>query len=135
MATSPKPATARAVNVQVPGEQAEIQTNELQAEQLTEYSPECSEAATNEIQSEPVDMDALRAQIRAEEQAKARSELGEQIRAAQDALEAGTPQRGLNAPGHRSAYRHTPAAEIDPASLTAPVLTKDGWLCPPAPTE
>lgn len=29
------------------------------------------------------------------------------------------------------AYRNTPAAEIDPKTLKAPVLSKDGWVCPP----
>jgi hypothetical protein len=31
-------------------------------------------------------------------------------------------------------YRDMHAADIDPATLSAPVLTRDGWLCP-LPTE
>ena len=33
----------------------------------------------------------------------------------------------------RGSYRNTPAADIDHTKLTAPVMTADGWLCPPAP--
>lgn len=27
-------------------------------------------------------------------------------------------------------YRNTPASEIDPKTLQAPVLSADGWVCP-----
>jgi hypothetical protein len=30
-------------------------------------------------------------------------------------------------------YRQMRAADIDPTTLTAPVLTLDGYLCPPTP--
>lgn len=33
----------------------------------------------------------------------------------------------------RGSYRNTPSADIDHTKLTAPVMTADGWLCPPAP--
>jgi hypothetical protein len=34
------------------------------------------------------------------------------------------------------AYRDTPADDIDPSTLRAPVLSRDGWVCPSkAPTD
>jgi hypothetical protein len=34
------------------------------------------------------------------------------------------------------AYRDIPADQIDPATLRAPVLSRDGWVCPSkAPTD
>jgi len=33
----------------------------------------------------------------------------------------------------RGSYRTMRAADIDHTKLTAPVMTLDGWLCPPAP--
>lgn len=114
--------SARVTAVQVPGEEPAEQTSDLLAEQTAEQSSEAPESATNEIQSAPaVDLDAIRAQIRAEEQAKARAELDQSEKAAN------------SAPATRGSYRNMSAADIDPASLTAPVMTKDGWLCPPAP--
>jgi hypothetical protein len=77
-----------------------------------------------------LDIDALRAQIRDEERQNARLELGAQIEAAASVVRtpaAGAPQRS------RADYRNMRAHEIDPASLTAPVMTLDGYLCPPAP--
>ena len=35
--------------------------------------------------------------------------------------------------GSRGSYRTMRAADIDHTKLTAPVMTLDGWLCPPAP--
>lgn len=35
-----------------------------------------------------------------------------------------------NRPG-RAQYAQMRAADVDPASLTSAVLTKDGWVCPP----
>lgn len=34
----------------------------------------------------------------------------------------------------RGAYRKMRAVDVDHTKLTAPVLTLDGWVCPPAPT-
>lgn len=81
---------------------------------------------------DPLDLDALRAQIRDEERAKAREELAGQIQAASTAINVGG---GASAkPAHtRSDYRNMSAADIDPSTLTAPVMTRDGYLCPPAP--
>lgn len=33
----------------------------------------------------------------------------------------------------RGAYRKMRAVDVDHTKLTAPVLTLDGWVCPPAP--
>lgn len=35
----------------------------------------------------------------------------------------------------RGGYRTMRAADIDHTKLTAPVMTLDGWLCPPAPEK
>lgn len=34
------------------------------------------------------------------------------------------------APKTRADYTTTPAADIDPAAITAPVLSRDGWVIP-----
>jgi len=34
------------------------------------------------------------------------------------------------APKTRAEYATTPAADIDPAAITAPVLSRDGWVIP-----
>lgn len=43
------------------------------------------------------------------------------------------PEQTTAAPLQRHDYRNMRSAEIDHTKLTAPVLTKDGYLCPPAP--
>lgn len=121
--------------VQVPGEAPAQPNTDLIAEQSAEQSSEAPESATNEIQSEDapaVDIEALRAQIRAEEQAKARTELMSQ---AQVALKVASVKPATTVAAARGSYRTMSADDIDAASLTAPVMTKDGWLCPPPPTE
>lgn len=121
--------------VQVPGEAPSQPNTDLLAEQTAEQSSESSESATNEIQSEAapaVDIEALRAQIRAEEQAKARAELMDQ---AQVALKVASAQPATTVAAARGSYRTMSADDIDAATLTAPVMTKDGWLCPPPPAD
>ena len=38
--------------------------------------------------------------------------------------------RKAPAPAGRMAYRDIPADQIDPSTLRAPVLSRDGWVCP-----
>lgn len=120
--------------VQVPGEEPAKQSNDLLAEQNAEQSSDSAESATNEIQSSTpaIDLEAERAKIREEERAAARVELAKQVAAAAEALEE-PPVPTTSIATSRRAYRDKNAADIDPSTLTAPVLTKDGWLCPPAP--
>lgn len=125
---------SRVTNVQVPG------TPQNHAPDLAKESAEAAAAANagGATQSGPEadataghpipNLEALRAQIREEERAILRDELGKQIQAASAAI-GGTP-----APAHSKAdYRTMHAADIDPTTLTAPVMTLDGYLCPPAP--
>lgn len=78
-----------------------------------------------------VDLDALRERIRAEEHAKLMAELNTQVRAAQTVVEAGSAQAAPSRSGRD--YRNLHAHQVDPKTLTAPVLTKDGWVCPDVP--
>ncbi|WP_368640589.1 hypothetical protein ABRZ04_05250 [Castellaniella ginsengisoli] len=44
--------------------------------------------------------------------------------------------RKAPAPAGRMACRDIPADQIDPSTLRAPVLSRDGWVCPSkAPTD
>lgn len=127
---------SRVTAVQVPGEEPAHQENDLLNEQNAEQSSEVPESATNEIQSEQaptVDVDALREQIRAEEQAKLRTELQQQASAATAVAKA--PAKRTTVAMSRGAYKDMHAHEIDASTLTAPVMTKDGWLCPPPHEE
>lgn len=42
------------------------------------------------------------------------------------------PEAEEKLPVTRGSYRNMRAADIDATKLTAPVMTLDGWLCPPA---
>lgn len=120
--TTPIEKRTRAVNVQVPGEAPK------QPEQS--HQPE-SDAFAAHAAMQPHDIEAVRAQIRAEEQANARAELGAQIQAAASVVN--QPASASTIAGNRSDYRTMRAADIDHTRLTAPVLSLDGWVCPPAP--
>lgn len=108
--STPKPATQRTVNVQVPGEAPE----QAAAAQIDapEELPGISSAP-----SDAIDIEALRAELLEQARSEVRAELGQKPKAA----------------GSKSDYRNMRADQIDPATLVAPVMTKDGWLCPPAP--
>lgn len=82
------------------------------------------------------DIEALRAQIRAEEMGKLQAELAQQLHAANTAASTVLTKPGA-APAQRSKsdYRNMRAADVDPATLTAPVLTLDGYVCPVAPEK
>jgi len=81
------------------------------------------------------DIDALRAQIRQEEQARARAELASQIQAASTVVGAGDVAAPAAAPLTRADYKTMRADQVDPTTLTAPVMTRDGWVCPVPPEK
>jgi len=114
--------TNRVTNVQVPGEAPK-------AEQESAAREEQDQGHATSAPSDALDIDALRAQIREEERANARAELGEQIQAASTVI--ASPAA---APKSKGAYAKMRAADVDPATLTAPVLTLDGYVCPLPPT-
>jgi len=127
--------------VQVPGEepviaqeQASTEHNSEQERVGIEQSSEPTESATNEIQSEQVeaapaiDVEALRAELRAELQA----ELVAEMKAATKAVGKVASKVKVSHTTGRSGYKDMHAADIDASTLTAPVMTKDGWLCPPS---
>jgi hypothetical protein len=131
-------ANKRATNVQVPGEEQKKPEAEKPGE--TQQAQGAGGAGAEQDPGEggaapAIDLDALREQIRAEEQAKLRAELSEQIQAAKGEIKAAesVATKPAARPLGRRDYLSMNADDIDPASLTAPVRTKDGWLCPPAP--
>ncbi len=123
----PSDKPSRVTNVQVPGEPAKAVADS--AERPSDEVLQDRVAAINTPSA--VDMEAMRAQIREEERAILRDELSVQMQAASKAIE-GTVGNAA-APRHKRDYRNMRAADIDPATLTAPVMTLDGYLCPPAP--
>jgi len=46
------------------------------------------------------------------------------------AAEPAAKPKATKAPKTRAEYATTPAADIDPAAITAPVLSRDGWVIP-----
>lgn len=127
---------SRVTNVQVPGEQPKndkpADTSNALAAAVAGAAPGVvtgsTDAATSGSAGPAVDLEAMRAQIRAEERDKARIELGQQIQAASSVIgDSAAPARS------KADYRNMRAADIDPSTLTAPVMTLDGYLCPPAP--
>ena len=112
--TAPKP--NRVTTVQIPGEARKPEAEQAPPAPESLKSPE----------PDPVDMDALRERIREEERAIIHAELGAHGKAlTQSYLRSTAPSK--------SDYANMRAADIDHTTLTAPVLTKDGYLCPPAP--
>lgn len=124
---------ARALNVQVPGAAPKVQleTAKPGAAAGTENSAAAGAGTAP-------DLEAIRAQIRDEERANARAELASQMQTAVSA--AGTvlgtssalPAVSLSGLTKRD-YANMRADDIDPATLTGPVLTLDGYLCPNPP--
>lgn len=118
-------ATSRATNIQVPGEQPAAQPSGQPDAASAGAAPPSDkpadtppEVSIDALRAREKDWEAMREQIRAEERDKARIELGAAI---------------TSAPRSKHDYRNMRAADIDPATLTAPVMTLDGYLCPPAP--
>jgi hypothetical protein len=143
--------TSRVTAVQVPGAQPAAEqatTSTAAADQQPDNGaaddqgassasgkPETTEQATT---STEFDIEALRAQIRAEEQARAREELASQIDAAASRIQAASTVTGTPAaaaPRTRGDYKAMGAHEVDPTTLTAPVMTRDGWVCPVPPEK
>jgi len=117
-------------SVQVPGEAPVIEKEILQPEESAEQNEKSPESATNEIQEEAapaVDVEALRAELRAELQA----ELAAEMAAAKTAVGKVAGKTKVSHVTGRNGFKDMHAADIDPTTLTAPVMTKDGWLCPP----
>lgn len=141
--------TSRATNVQVPGAQppADQPGNDqanATATGATHASgasssgekPETTELANTAPGAADVfDIDALRAQIRLEEQARARAELASQTQAASAVVGATDVAAPATAPRSRADYKAMRADQVDPATLTAPVMTRDGWVCPVPPEK
>jgi len=75
------------------------------------------------------ELEQLRAQLAAanETAAKAQAE-AEQLRKAKGGKGAAAAE-----PAAGRSYRDVPAREIDPSTLSAPVLSRDGWVVPPPP--
>jgi hypothetical protein len=124
-----KPTSTRVTNVQVPGAipAAPEAAQPAAASEAVKQEAAAPGAADPSIIS--IDLEALTARIREEERTKARAELGAQIEAAQSVV--GKPAESIARSQHD--YRNMRADDIDPATLTAPVLTADGYLCPPMP--
>jgi hypothetical protein len=148
--------SSRVTNVQVPGatpttEQPDndqatttdtgaaqagaVSTADTQTASSSSGKPETVDQATTTGAGDVFDIDALRAQIRAEEQARARAELASQIHAASTVIETGGTATAAAAPRTRADYKTMRADQVDPTTLTAPVMTLDGWVCPVPPEK
>lgn len=57
----------------------------------------------------------------------------QQHRAAANPSEA--PEIVPNVSGNRTDYRDRPSTDVDPAKITIPVLTRDGWVVPSPKAE
>lgn len=141
--------STRATNIQVPGAQppAEQPGNDQGTTTGAADAPGASSAgekpetavttagsSTTTGAADVFDIDALRAQIRLEEQARARAELASQIQAASTVVAADVAAPAA-APRARADYKTMRADQVDPATLTAPVMTRDGWVCPVPPEK
>lgn len=120
--------TPREVSIQVPGDAAPVveQDQGAEAQPVRRTRPqedqkaESAGVATVVAEIIPDDVMALaRAQVRAEMSRDVK------VEEEADPLPVAT----------RRSYAKMRAADIDPAKLTAPVMTLDGWLCPPAPEK
>jgi hypothetical protein len=143
--------STRVTNVQVPGatptteqpgndqattaDTGAASTADTQTASSSSGKPETVDQATTTGASDVFDIEALRAQIRAEEQSRARAELASQIQAASTVIEAGGTATAASAPRTRADYKTMRADQVDPTTLTAPVMTLDGWVCPVPPEK
>jgi hypothetical protein len=135
--TAPK--NTRVTNVQIPGAApapvAAAPAPEAPVAKTADPEPEPAPAAavsgSFQPEADEFSMDEMRARIREEERAILRDELNAQMQAASKAIEdtVGNSAAQLN----KTDYRNMRAADIDPSTLVAAVLTRDGYLCPPSP--
>lgn len=136
---------SRITNVQVPGETPaanESETEAMTGDPSSEGAkPEVTDADVGGVAGSVVgavadlrnfatfDLEAIKAQAMAE----ARAELAAEIAAARRASEnQPLPTAGSSGRTGRD-YRNLHASQVDPKAITAPVLTKDGWVCPDVP--
>lgn len=145
MTATPIARRTRATTIQVPGEApkqpdheaqgtsqaAALSTDQVAALSVGDDFPAFAATQFPEAIQPVIDMEVLRAQIRAEERDQARHEISMQIQAAASVVN--QPASASTIAGNRSNYRTMRAADIDHTRLTAPVLSLDGWVCPPAP--
>ena len=137
---------SRVTNVLVPGEQpgAATATTSTAAEAASAVGalPAGDTAPTSQVSSDAgagataqsLDLEALRAEIRAEEMAKLQEELAQQLKVASAVVDKNVTA-AAPAPRSKHDYRNMRAADVDPATLTAPVLTLDGYVCPLPPEK
>ncbi|MFM9438073.1 hypothetical protein ACFDR9_005176 [Janthinobacterium sp. CG_23.3] len=125
--------TSRVLAVQVPGEALTPAPDAAGAQLNLDQAPH-SEGVKPEAPPEKVpelalpDLAEIRAEAMAQARAEIHAELGAQIQAASTVLQA-QPVPATS----RHDYRRMRAADIDHTTLTSPVMTLDGYLCPPPP--
>lgn len=130
--------TPREVSIQVPGDAAPVveQGQGAEAQPVRRTRPQEAEqgqagAGNDQGTAAPGIPDDVMAQARAQARAELQQEMQVAIQAAGTVLEEADPLPVAT----RRSYAKMRAADIDPAKLTAPVMTLDGWLCPPAPEK
>lgn len=142
--------TPRDVAIQVPGEAAPV-VEQAQAVAAVDAQPvrrtRPQEDPATEIIKERVgelldqktaeaDGEAtIPADVMERARAEARAELSQQMSAAMQAASSVLEEADPLPVATRRSYAKMRAADIDPTKLTAPVMTLDGWLCPPAPEK
>lgn len=135
-----KPQSSRVTKVQVPGETPPAASETVQpAPPIVDAKPETTMADVGLAETKLPDSEAgqaasdlaLREQIRAELLAELQTEL-KTATAAVEGKGANVRKFANSAPRN---YRDMRAADIDPTTLTAPVLTLDGYLCPITPEK
>lgn len=145
--------SSRATNIQVPGaapteqrgsaatdvKQPDTNAGDAPSASNSGEKPETTGSTSTDTDAGPAfDLEKLRAQIREEEQARARAELASQIHAASTvigATDAAAPAAPAAAPLTKGDYKNMRADQVDPKTLTAPVMTRDGWVCPVPPEK
>lgn len=101
--------------------------NRLAAEEDAQLTPNGVIPAGGAGSNVAVDGNGIPEDVMERARAQVHAELGAQLEQAAAVLKQTT-----TTPLARGAYRTMRAADIDPAKLTAPVMTADGWLCPTA---
>lgn len=133
--TGGETAGARAADVEYKGI---AQTDELDAQRVNMVTTRVDEPMSPDgiivagaDSNVTVDSNGIPEDIMERARAQVHAELGADLAVAARKL-----QPTEITPAARRDYRNMRASEIDPATLTAPVFTLDGWMCPPAaPTK